>query len=144
MRQRNVEPLWSPVAATGGNPWQIERPENRPKQAKTVAIGCDQLRLGPHGKEGVDGSSPSEGFTKGQQMAFCVASPAFTIHSGLPRTCPQDVSPISGPASELGEQRVPMTRSTSVRGRCSVVGNEEATGEEVGEAHLRSGHRNER
>jgi hypothetical protein len=31
------------------------------KQAKTVATGCDQLPPNLDGKEGVDGSSPSEG-----------------------------------------------------------------------------------
>src|SRR6266480_2931670 len=36
-----MKPLWSPVA-------------------KTLAAGCDQLRATFHGKEGVDGSSPSE------------------------------------------------------------------------------------
>jgi hypothetical protein len=55
-RQRQMEPLWSPVVATGGNRWQIRSEQTRPKQAKTVAVGCD-------GKEGVDGSSPSEGFS---------------------------------------------------------------------------------
>jgi hypothetical protein len=39
------------------------RPE-RLKQAKTVAVGCDRLPETFHGKEGVDGSSPSEGFSK--------------------------------------------------------------------------------
>ena len=39
----------------------------RLEQAKTVAVGCDWLPIGAHGKEGVDGSSPSESFTKGQQ-----------------------------------------------------------------------------
>jgi hypothetical protein len=48
-----------------------------------------------HGKEGVDGSSPSEGFTKGQQMAFLLsqASPYGTL--GRPSTCPQELSPSS-------------------------------------------------
>jgi len=50
-----MEPLWRPVVAIGGNLWQMERPRKRLKQAKTVAVRCD-------GKEGVDGSSPSEGF----------------------------------------------------------------------------------
>src|SRR5207247_2806993 len=36
----------------------------RPKQAKTVAMGCDRLPKGAHGKEGVDGSSPSGGSAK--------------------------------------------------------------------------------
>jgi hypothetical protein len=51
-----MEHLWSQAVATDGNPWQMAREEKRLKQAKTVAIGCD-------GKEGVDGSSPSEGFS---------------------------------------------------------------------------------
>ena len=59
-----MEPLWSPVVAIRRNRSQIACATELPKQAKTVAVGCDQLPLGPHGKEGVDGSSPSEGFTK--------------------------------------------------------------------------------
>src|SRR5438094_1811110 len=35
-----------------------------PKTSKTVAIRCDRLPREVHGKEGVDGSSPSEGSTK--------------------------------------------------------------------------------
>jgi hypothetical protein len=53
-----MEPLWSPVVATGGNRPQMRSTRKPRKQAKTVAVGCDRL----HGKEGVDGSSPSEGF----------------------------------------------------------------------------------
>src|SRR6185369_2415090 len=34
------------------------------ESAKTVATGCADMPLRAHGKEGVDGSSPSEGFTK--------------------------------------------------------------------------------
>src|SRR5919204_4937317 len=44
-----MEPLWSPVVAAGTR-WQIGSARKRRKQAKT------------YGKEGVDGSSPSEGF----------------------------------------------------------------------------------
>jgi hypothetical protein len=58
-RQLRMEPLWSPVVATGGNQRQIDRARKRPKQAKTVAVGCHR-----YGKEAVDGSSPSEGFEK--------------------------------------------------------------------------------
>jgi hypothetical protein len=32
------------------------------RQAQTVAMGCGRLPESFHGKEGVDGSSPSEGF----------------------------------------------------------------------------------
>jgi hypothetical protein len=50
---------------SGRNQWQpvANAPSLKAqKQAKTVAVGCDQLPFGAHGKEGVDGSSPSEGF----------------------------------------------------------------------------------
>jgi hypothetical protein len=40
----------------------MNRRRKRRKQAKTVAVGCDRLPLKLDGKEGVDGSSPSEGF----------------------------------------------------------------------------------
>jgi hypothetical protein len=55
--------------ATGRNRWQMGRRRKRLKQAKTVAVGCDQLPKSFHGKEGVDGSSPSEGFAKALQKA---------------------------------------------------------------------------
>jgi hypothetical protein len=59
-----MEPLWSPVVATGGNQGQIGWPSKPQKQAKSVAAGCHRLPATFHGKEGVDGSSPSEGFTE--------------------------------------------------------------------------------
>jgi hypothetical protein len=52
-RLRRMEPLWSPVVATGGNQWQIRSAPNRRKQAKTVAVGCHRLREKFHGKQGV-------------------------------------------------------------------------------------------
>jgi hypothetical protein len=66
-----MERLWSLVAvATSGNRWQMHEPRNRLQQAKTVATGCDRLPIGAHGKEGVDGSSPSEGLPKALQMGI--------------------------------------------------------------------------
>src|SRR6266568_2021243 len=59
-----MEPLWSPVVATRGDHRQIDRAPKPQKQAKSVAIGCDRLPREVHGKEGVDGSSPSEGSAK--------------------------------------------------------------------------------
>jgi len=59
-----MEPLWSPAVATGGNRSQMGRRRKRLRQAKTVAVGCDRLPGEAHGKEGVDGSSPSEGLRK--------------------------------------------------------------------------------
>src|SRR6266540_1309446 len=48
-----MEPLWSPVVATGGKRWQVRWAETGREQAETVAVGCDQLPSGPHGKQGV-------------------------------------------------------------------------------------------
>ena len=59
-----MERLWSQAVATGGNRWQIRHRRKPRNQAKTVAVGCDRLPRRAHGKEGVDGSSPSEGFDK--------------------------------------------------------------------------------
>ena len=67
-----MERLWSQADATGGNRWQIRRARKWLKQAETVAAGCDQLPGGPDGKEGVDGSSPSEGSAKSPHSGgFC-------------------------------------------------------------------------
>jgi hypothetical protein len=43
--QRCVVHLWSPVVATGGNQWQMPLARERRKQAKTVAVGRDQLMV---------------------------------------------------------------------------------------------------
>src|SRR5438034_9308387 len=48
-----MEPLWSPVVATGGNQRQIDRTQEPRRQAKSVAVGCDQLPAKFHGKQGV-------------------------------------------------------------------------------------------
>jgi hypothetical protein len=51
-----------PVVATGGMGWQIRAARNRLKKPKRVAVRRDRLPLRAHGKEGVSGSSPEEGF----------------------------------------------------------------------------------
>ena len=86
-RQLNVEPLWSPAVATRGNRWQTARPLKRPRQAKTVAVGCDQLPESFHGKEGVDGSSPSEGSSKRKipgNRVFLLSNTAPQSTSAMP------------------------------------------------------------
>jgi hypothetical protein len=45
-----MEPLWSPVVATGGNQRQIDCVPNRQKEAKSVATGSHRLRETIHGK----------------------------------------------------------------------------------------------
>jgi len=46
-----MEPLWSPVVATGGKRRQIAERRKRQEQAKSVATGCYQLPETFHGKE---------------------------------------------------------------------------------------------
>src|SRR5437870_5951519 len=42
-RIRTMEPLWSPVVATGGKRSQIHQRQERQKHAKTVATRCHRL-----------------------------------------------------------------------------------------------------
>jgi hypothetical protein len=50
--RQGMEHLWSRAVATGGNRWQMGLPRKRLEQAKTVAMGCDQLPGPQNGKEG--------------------------------------------------------------------------------------------
>jgi hypothetical protein len=77
-----MEHLWSRAGATGGKRWQMGWPRERLEQAQTVATGCDQLRPGLDGKEGVDGSSPSEGSAekKSPETGIFVACPRTAEH----------------------------------------------------------------
>src|SRR6266566_3587141 len=59
-RAARMEPLWSPVVATGGNQRQIDRAPKPQKQAKSVAIGCDRLLETFHGKECHEEGPPGE------------------------------------------------------------------------------------
>ena len=45
------------MVATGGKRWQIELARTAPEQAKTVAVGCEQLRETFDGKGRVDSTS---------------------------------------------------------------------------------------
>src|SRR5919204_3400667 len=76
-----MEPLWSPVVATGGNRSQSAHRRRPQNQAKTVAVGCHRLPFGAHGKEGVDGSSPSEGSAKAVQSAAFSLTHVCTVSS---------------------------------------------------------------
>jgi hypothetical protein len=62
-----MERLWSQAGATGGNRSQIGPSQKRSKYADRQPVPAHCNRFGAHGKEGVDGSSPSEGFTKSLQ-----------------------------------------------------------------------------
>jgi hypothetical protein len=71
---------------SGRNQWQslaIERRRKRLERAKTVAVGCDRLRPGPHSKERVSGSSPEEGSAKAPQNAVFWFTTICTISNML-------------------------------------------------------------
>jgi hypothetical protein len=70
-----MEHLWSPAGATGGNQWQMRHPQKPLKQADPQPVATHGNGFGAHGKEGVDGSSPSEGFTKGLLIALFLGVP---------------------------------------------------------------------
>ncbi len=55
------------------------------------------------GKEGVDGSSPSEGFTRGQKWPLCCLD-AIQRFLEPPATCPQDLSPASSRSQHRGSR----------------------------------------
>src|SRR5690349_21428163 len=96
-------------------------PPKAQKQAETVAVSCHGWPRAAHGKEGVDGSSPSEAFTKGQQMAFFVASNGgrrpTRFRKPVPKACPKL---LSKPTFWL-EHRAAGAKSTSVGRRGSTA-----------------------
>jgi hypothetical protein len=57
-----VEHVWSRADATSGNREQTHGPRRRLDYLRSSANTCLHLPKMLHGKEGVDGSSPSEGF----------------------------------------------------------------------------------
>jgi hypothetical protein len=82
-----MEHLWSPAGATGGNRWQKGRPRKALKQADPQPVATHGNRFGAHGKEGVDGSSPSEGSEKPRsgvtvQVAWAVRGRRLEVSRG--------------------------------------------------------------
>ena len=61
---RRMDPLWSPAVASAGKRSKLEGLENPLETARSFAAGCHRSPWARHGKEGVDGSSPSEGLQK--------------------------------------------------------------------------------
>jgi hypothetical protein len=64
-----MERLWSRAVATGATGGKCGNVENGSDSRKPVAVGCHQLPQKCHGKEGVDGSSPSQGSVKPRKIA---------------------------------------------------------------------------
>jgi hypothetical protein len=73
-----MERLWSLAGATGGNRSQMAVLQKRLKQADRQPLAT---RRKGYGKEGVDGSSPSEGFS------FLPAQPALSFSGVAPTGC---------------------------------------------------------
>src|SRR5690348_4414751 len=59
-----MDQLWSQAGATDSNPRQVAQGQKRLKQANSQSPATHGNGPRPHGKEGVDGSSPSEGSAK--------------------------------------------------------------------------------
>jgi hypothetical protein len=59
-----MDPLWSPAVANAGKGSRLTDRRNRLRWPKLFAIVCHPSPWSRHGKEGVDGSSPSEGSAK--------------------------------------------------------------------------------
>lgn len=74
---RGVERLWSRAGAINGNRWQMAPRRKRLKQAKTVAVRCQ--RLPSRCKEGVDGSSQSEGSPKAPEIGAFSVRPTCSV-----------------------------------------------------------------
>jgi hypothetical protein len=53
---------------SGRNRWQMGRARRPLKQADPQPVANDGNRFAAHGKEGVSGSSPEEGFAKAPQV----------------------------------------------------------------------------
>jgi len=105
---------------SGRNQWQPVANVQAPKTAETsqtVATGCDHLPFGAHGKEGVDGSSPSEGFTKGPANGFSLPRRHTYIARASLNLSPRSVPNISGAREFWLEQRRLTSSSTSVKER---------------------------
>ncbi|HEY7399146.1 MAG TPA: tyrosine-type recombinase/integrase, partial [Gaiellaceae bacterium] len=66
-RLQVMERLWSLAVATGCDRSQTNHRHGRLEQAKPIAGDRHRLPLRRHGKEGVGGSSPPEGFAKAPQ-----------------------------------------------------------------------------
>jgi hypothetical protein len=90
IRQQNVEPLWSPVVATDSKRPQMERAQKPRNQAKTVAVGCNQLLRGAHGKEAQTG-------TRGiDRCGAVLTDDAGPISAAFPRRTYQLLTNVAG------------------------------------------------
>jgi hypothetical protein len=112
-RQQRMEPLWSPRGCKRWHQRQMAWPTKARKQAKTLAVGCDRLPRGVHGKEGVSGSSPSEGLPESARttgLLFRGLEPVFQSAFGY--TCQSGRGPFV--VGVRGGECPPSTRRISM------------------------------
>jgi hypothetical protein len=92
--QRTMEPLWSPVVATGGNQRQIgQKPHEQAKTVAGVATGRRRQRML---SEGVSGSSPEAGFAKAPHIGAFVQADLLLVERAV------RVEPFVEPSGERG------------------------------------------
>jgi hypothetical protein len=119
-------PWLQPVAISGKSP---ER-GSAGKQAKSRATGCHQLRATFHGKEGVDGSSPSEGSAKSvlsggfrsdtlAQAPACDRYGAVLWSSQVEKSDPGRAGPISGRSMQTSTRERLVVSRGYIRSRAS-------------------------
>ena len=94
-----MEPLWSPVVATGGNPWQMRGAEIGSNKRTSFAVSCDQLPESFHGK------------TPGEPTATCRRWVAYAV---APRVVRESAAETGGPPPETGTWRLNLTVATAV------------------------------
>src|SRR5712692_6958722 len=137
-----MEHLWSPAGATGGNRWQMGRARKPLRRADPQPMATHGNRFAAHGKEGVDGSSPSEGFTKGQQMAFLFPRRSKYIARASLSPSPKSVPSIAAALQSWLEQRRLTPSITSLLSRRSDGALTQAEGPsrgQTGDGTLRKG-----
>src|SRR5919204_1743538 len=70
---KRMERLWKNEGATRRKRFDRFKPRNRLDKPNLVATGCHRLPPKSHGKEGVDGSSPSEGSGKARKARLLLS-----------------------------------------------------------------------
>jgi hypothetical protein len=103
-----------------GAPRQRKRRGGRESAIRHGFMPSASSRRILHGKEGVNGSSPLEGFAKGQQNGPFLWAHVVGMATAARLTCPQDLSPTLRAGPGFGfEQGAVSTQSTSLRRRYS-------------------------
>jgi hypothetical protein len=104
-----MEQVWNRGGATVGKGSAHRTPENGLIKRQTVAAGCHRLPFGSHGKEGVDGSSPSEGSAKVPLTAFLVQIDLLVVECAVGMEPFMEPSGLEGQCNPAEIAHVPRT-----------------------------------